>query len=92
MKILVAIPLTLTLSRGEREPPLDTFLKFKCRVTEVRHRFAEFFKCGTKTRRDYARTLGVFPPLPRGEGRGEGKVHEKEPPAAVCPISSKACL
>ncbi len=73
MKTIRCFPLTLTLSLAERGQPLDTFLKSVSRVSEFRHRFAEVFQRGTKTRRDYARTLGAFPPLLGGEGRGEGK-------------------
>ena len=57
------LSLTLTLSRWEREQPLDNFLKFESRRAEFSDGFA-------KARR-------AFLPLPAGEGRGEGERHEK---------------
>ena len=56
----VTFPLTLTLSLGEREQPLDAFFKFKGRPAE--------------SSRGLARKREMIPPLPKGEGRGEGKV------------------
>jgi hypothetical protein len=53
------LPLTLTLTPGEREQPLDTFLKFESPQAEAS--------------RGFAKALGTFPPLRWGEGRGEGK-------------------
>ncbi len=73
MKTIHYFLLTLILSLAERGQPLDTFLQLKRRVAEVRHRYMEAVKREIKTRRDYARTLGTFLPLPAGEGRGEGK-------------------
>jgi hypothetical protein len=58
-KISARVPLTLTLSRGEREQPLVNFLKFGSHGAESSRRLGE--------------TLGTFLPLPEGEGRGEGK-------------------
>jgi hypothetical protein len=72
VKNFVVFPLTLTLSLEEREQPLGVFVKPVCHAAEVRHRFTEVFERGTKARRDYARTPGAIPPLPGGEGRGEG--------------------
>jgi hypothetical protein len=54
-----SLPLTLTLSPAEREQPLDTSLKSRSGRVEVG--------------RELAKTLSAFPPLPEGEGRGEGK-------------------
>ena len=56
----VTFPLTLTLSLGEREQPLEVFFKFKGHQAE--------FSGGL------AKKLGMIPPLPKGEGRGEGEV------------------
>jgi hypothetical protein len=53
------LPLTLTLSPGEREQPLDTFSKF------VSHR--------AEASRGFAKTLGAFLPLPKGEGRSAAR-------------------
>ena len=50
--------LTLTLSPKEREQPLNAGLKF------MNHRAEDRFRSAKK--------LGTFPPLPGGEGRGEG--------------------
>ena len=58
-KLDATFPLTLTLSLGEREQPLDIFLKPNRNRAEISPRFA-------KARR-------AVLPLPRGEGRGEGK-------------------
>ena len=52
-------PLTLTLSLGEREQPLFAFRNFKAHSAE--------------DRRGLAKPLGVFLPLLKGEGWGEGK-------------------
>jgi hypothetical protein len=52
-------PLTLTLSLEERGQPLADFLKFARRGAEVH--------------RGFTRKQGAFLPLPKGEGRGEGK-------------------
>jgi len=57
--ISARFPLTLTLSLGERGQPLDTSFK------------SEGY--GAEGRSSYAGTLGMFLPLPEGEGRGEGK-------------------
>jgi len=57
--LVVAFPLTLTLSLGEREQPLNDFDLF------IGYQAAA---C-----RDLAKTLGAFLPLRWGEGRGEGK-------------------
>ena len=54
-----ALPLTLTLSRQEREQPLDGQLKFASHRAEVSRYFSE--------------TLEPMLPLPGGEGRGEGE-------------------
>ena len=51
--------LTLTLSRWEREQPLDTSLKLVTR--------------GAESAGGFTKTLGAFLPLPAGEGRGEGE-------------------
>jgi hypothetical protein len=51
--------LTLTLSRWEREQPLSVPVK------SASHR-AESSRC-------HAEKLGAFPPLPAGEGRGDGE-------------------
>jgi hypothetical protein len=55
-----AFPLILTFSLREKEQRLDT-----CR-------FAKAFAFIQS--RIHGRTLRAFPPLPKGEGRGEGKV------------------
>jgi hypothetical protein len=52
-------PLILTFSHREKEPPLVSSLKFTSAQAESRSRFAK--------------TLGALLPLPKGEGRGEGK-------------------
>ena len=61
------LSLTLTLSRWEREQPLDNFLKFESRRAEFSDGFA-------KARR-------AFLPLPAGAATaamaGEGERHEK---------------
>ena len=54
-----ALSLTLTLSRWERELPLDVFLQFASR--------------GAAVSRGFAKALGAFLPLPAGESRGEGE-------------------
>jgi hypothetical protein len=58
-KICACFPLTLTLSPGERGQPLNNFPKSEG------HR-AEGW-------REFARTPETILPLPKGEGRGEGK-------------------
>ena len=58
-QIDIAFPLTLTLSRGGREQPLASFSIIASYRAVYRHRFAI--------------KLGTIPPLPAGEGRGEGK-------------------
>ena len=71
LKNLARLPLTLTLSPGEREQPLDKFLKFDGRRAE--------------SSRGFAKALETFLPLPAGVGRGEGergvhfKRHAKSP-------------
>jgi len=57
----VTFSLTLTLSRWEREQPLTVF------------RTASGFQAEASCR--FARRLGAFLPLPKVEGRGEGKVN-----------------
>ena len=52
-------PFTLTLSHWEREQPLHDLVEIGNREAEYSQWFAE--------------ELGAFPPLPKGEGRGEGK-------------------
>ena len=52
-------PLTLTLSLGERGQPLDNPLKSR--------------RDGAECCESLIETLGAFLPLPKGEGRGEGK-------------------
>ena len=53
------LPLTLTLSPGEREQPLEISVKLESSQAESGSRFA--------------RTAGAFLPLAAGEGRGEGE-------------------
>jgi len=53
------LPLTLTLSRREREQPLAVF--------------GNPNDCRAEASRSFAKELGAFLPLPTGEGRGEGK-------------------
>jgi hypothetical protein len=52
-------PLILTFSLREKEQPLSALRDLKAHPAEERHGFA--------------RTLGAFLPLPKGEGRGEGE-------------------
>jgi hypothetical protein len=56
---LVAFPLILTFSRREKEQLLVDFVKSVSSQTESGFGFAQ--------------TLGAFPSLPAGEGRGEGE-------------------
>ena len=51
--------LTLTLSRWEREQPLSAFGNSDDDRTEAS--------------RSFAKRLETIPPLPKGEGRGEGE-------------------
>ena len=62
------LPLTLTLSLGEREQPLAGFLKFGS------HRVESVFRSAQKVQRGLAKKLEAFLPLPGGEGRGEGEL------------------
>ena len=55
----IAFPLILTFSLREKEQPLVDFVKSESSQAESRFRSAQ--------------TLGAFPPLPAGEGRGEGE-------------------
>ena len=57
--LIIPFPLTLILSPGEREQPLTGFVKFA--------------SCRAEASRGFAKTLGAILPLPKGEGRGEGK-------------------
>jgi hypothetical protein len=57
--------LILTFSRWEKEQPLAGFLKSASSQAESRFNFAM--------------TLGAFPPLPAGEGRGEGEHTTRHP-------------
>jgi hypothetical protein len=52
-------PLILTFSLREKEQPLVSFVKHEDSQAESRFSFTK--------------TLGAFLPLPKGEGRGEGK-------------------
>ena len=61
------LPLTLTLSPAEREQPLVGFVKFVSRGAEAVFSFAMNKACRL------TKKLGAFLPLPKGEGRGEGK-------------------
>ncbi len=54
-----ALPLILTFSRWEKEQQLHNFLLAKVIRAAGRFRFAK--------------NLGAIPPLPAGEGRGEGE-------------------
>ena len=64
----VSRPLTLTLSpEGEREQPLDVFLKF------ISQRAAAAVSYAMKRQRALAKERGAILPLRWGEGRGEGK-------------------
>ncbi|HTB82342.1 MAG TPA: hypothetical protein VK742_01695 [Candidatus Sulfotelmatobacter sp.] len=56
----VTFPLILTFSLGEKEQQLDISA------------FAMIVRADDRLQ--FARTLGAFLPLPKGEGRGEGKV------------------
>ena len=58
MNYSVAFPLTLTLSLREREQPLSVCRKLDGRRAEA--------ICG------FAKRPETIPPLPKGEGRGEG--------------------
>ena len=59
----VTFPLTLTLSRREREQPLAHFVKYVSRE-------AAYHRC-------LAKKLGTILPLPKGEGWGEGKLGDQ---------------
>jgi len=59
MGIEVIFPLTLTLSPGERGQQFGDFCLSQMNRVAARCRFA--------------RKLGTILPLPRGEGRGEGR-------------------
>jgi hypothetical protein len=61
------VSLTLTLSRWEREQPLTDFIKLTSQQAEAA------FISARKKRRDFVEKLGALLPLPKGEGRGEGK-------------------
>jgi hypothetical protein len=56
---VVTFPLILTFSHREKEQPMFHFLK----LVSIQAAFSGSF----------AGTLGVFLPLPAGEGRGEGE-------------------
>jgi hypothetical protein len=57
--MIAAFPLILTFSLGEKEQQLDISA------------FAQIVRAAGRLQ--FARTLGTFLPLPKGEGRGEGK-------------------
>jgi len=59
MNLCAPFSLTLTLSPGEREQPFSV-----CKNLDG---------CRAETSRGFARKLGAFLPLPKGEGRGEGE-------------------
>ena len=60
-------PLTLTLSRREREQLLINFLKLVSSKAEAASCFAMNRRC------EFVKGLEVNLPLPVGEGRGEGE-------------------
>jgi hypothetical protein len=66
MKI-AGFPLILTFSLREKGQPLADFVKLASCGAEAAFYFA------MKARRDFAKKLGAFLPLPAGEGRGEGE-------------------
>jgi hypothetical protein len=59
MKMNFTFPLILTFSLGEKEQPVGNFIKCGNNRVEFRARFAK--------------TAGTVLPLPKGEGRGEGR-------------------
>ena len=59
----ITFPLTMALSRGERGQPLPAFRNSYNRPAEYS--------------RGFTKTLGAFLPLPKGEGRGEGKASDQ---------------
>jgi hypothetical protein len=71
-------PLILTFSRWEKEQPLAGFLKSASSQAESRFGFAK--------------TLGAFPPLPAGEGRGEGEHDYILPDSVIQNSLSSGCV
>jgi hypothetical protein len=59
VKFQASFPLILTFSPGEKEQQLSIF------ISAIINRAAD--------RAQLAKTLETIPPLPKGEGRGEGK-------------------